>query len=398
MGVRAVSRNSKLVRGLKCALFGALASLAAATVLPGCAAEMAPTDESEPIAAEEAVGEAQQAVAPGDYAGWALYGGYFLHDDKSFNSTGGAITVTEFGENGYSVDFEGLGNGGGDQYGNVQVMAVGKGSDRCKVSQWYSIASTLRVNVRCHFAGGPSPNSAFLVSYARFAGGTAVSQDGAYLRSVSLDASTPAPPWYQWGAVGSVQKTATGVYNARFAGQTNQDAGMIVTAVGNDPSHCKIGNWYPNGSDTVVVVRCFDDAGAPVDSRFSLRLAREMRDSETWSGGYVWAHDPTAIDYTPTPAYQGNRRYSECGVFSDDNTIHKNFKGIYTVKYSWLAARGAAFTTAYGSSNDYCKTEWWQDSPDYSGLDVIVRCFDTSGLLKNSMYTSVLFSQWFGIC
>jgi hypothetical protein len=399
MGERAVSNKSKVVRGLKCALFGAFASLAVAAVLPGCAAEMAPSDESEQMATQEPVGEAQQAVVPGDVAGWALYGGYFLHEDKTFNSTGGAITVTEFGENGYSLAFEGLGSGGGDQYGNVQVTAVGKADDRCKVSQWYSVASTLIVNVRCHFSGGsPSRDSAFLVSYARFAGGTALSQDGAYLLSNSLTGATAAPSWYQWGAVGSVEHTSTGVYNARFAGQTNQDAGVIVTALGKDPSYCKVGNWYPSGSDTVVVVRCFDDTGAPVDSRFSLRLAREMRDSDYGSGGYVWAHNPTAIDYTPTTAYHQNHGESECGVFSSDNTIHKFYTGMYTVTYPRLSGYGAAFATAYGSSSDYCKTEWWQDSPGGAGFDQTVRCFSSAGFLKNSTYTSVLFSQWYGIC
>jgi hypothetical protein len=269
-----VSNKSKLVRGSKGALFGALASLVTAAVLPGCAAEMAPTDESEQVATEEAVGTAQQAVMPGDVAGWALYGGYFLHDDKTFNSTGGSVEVTKFGENGYSVAFEGL--GGGDSNGNVQVTAVGKASDRCKVSQWYSVGARLIVNVRCHFGSEPSANSAFLVSYARFAGGTAVSQDGAYLLSNSLTGGTPLPETFQWGAVGSVTRTSTGVYSAKLAGQTNQDTGVIVTALGKDPSYCKVGNWYGSGSDTIVVVRCFDNAGAPVDSRFTLRLARRL--------------------------------------------------------------------------------------------------------------------------
>jgi hypothetical protein len=387
-----VSKVFKLVRGLKCVALGVVASLAVA----GCAAEVAPSGESEHALADEDVGQAQQAVSNGDFAGWAVYGGYFLHEDKSFNSTGGAITVTKFGEGGYSVDFAGLGGGGSN--GNVQVTAVDKSASRCKVSQWYSFGTTLRVNVRCHFAGSPSPNSAFLVSYARFAGGTAVSQDGAYLLSNSLTAGTILPATFQWGAVGSVELLSTGVYAARLAGQTNQDTGVIVTALGTDPSYCKIGNWYGSGSDTIVTVRCFDDAGAPVNSRFTLRLAREMRDSDAHSGGYVWAHNPTAIDYTPVLSYQQNHRSSECGVFSSENTVHKSFTGIYTVKYAWLTGRGAAFATAYGQSSDYCKPEWWQDSPDSSGLDVVVRCFDHTGLLKSSMYTSVLFSQWYGIC
>jgi hypothetical protein len=63
------------------------------------------------------------------------------------------------------ADFPNLAGAGG----NVQVTSYGSGSDRCKVASWGTgaLATTLRVNVRCHTVGGAPVNTYFVALSSR---------------------------------------------------------------------------------------------------------------------------------------------------------------------------------------------------------------------------------------
>lgn len=75
----------------------------------------------------------------------------------SYNSSGGAITVTRSGVGVYSVAFEGLSL----NRGNVQVSGYGSSNVQCKVSNWGGDA----VNVRCFDPAGALANGTFTVAY-----------------------------------------------------------------------------------------------------------------------------------------------------------------------------------------------------------------------------------------
>jgi hypothetical protein len=98
----------------------------------------------------------------------------------SYNSAGGTNTITNTSTGVYSVDFPNLAGAGG----NVQVTSYGSGSDRCKVASWGTgaLATTLRVHVRCHTAGGAPVNTYFVALSSRENN----SYGGAYLWNVSL--------------------------------------------------------------------------------------------------------------------------------------------------------------------------------------------------------------------
>ncbi|WP_437908549.1 hypothetical protein WME95_12190 [Sorangium sp. So ce327] len=376
-----------------------LALLLVAAV-PACAA--APAEEpmvEDP--ADESVDASEEALRSGDAAGWAFYNGSGLVPVRSFNSSGGATRVVSSGVGVYTATFDGLSGSGG----NVQVNAAGGDGQRCKVASWGTAGAALQVNIRCHAAAGQAANSPFIVSYARFAGGTAVSSDGAYVwvDRPSTDVFTPSPT-YQWGAPSTVNRTRTGRYIVTLAGQASDGGSMLVTAYGTGAEYCKTAEWQRVGTDTDVEVRCFGPGGAPADSRFSLRYIRDVRDAATESGGFVWAHDPTAASYTPSLTFQHHRITSECNDITEILTAQRLSTGRYLIKYPEMGSgtavpSGAALATAYGTGPEYCNvTGWSTPASDPDLLDVGVRCFNASGSLVDTQFTQTYFANLFHAC
>jgi hypothetical protein len=138
--------------------------------------------------ADESVDASEEALRSGDAAGWAFYNGSGLVPVRSFNSSGGAIRVASSGVGVYTAAFDGLSGSGG----NVQVNAAGGDGQQCKVASWGTAGAALQVNIRCHTAAGQAANSPFVVSYARFAGSTAVSSAGAHVW-VDRPSTEPVP-------------------------------------------------------------------------------------------------------------------------------------------------------------------------------------------------------------
>ncbi|MGH2786413.1 MAG: hypothetical protein ACRDJV_00710 [Actinomycetota bacterium] len=87
--------------------------------------------------------------------------------------------------------------------------------------------------------------------------------------------------------------------------------------------------------------------------------------------GYVWAHDPSAPSYTPSPSYQLNSK-------GWTNTIDRLGTGSYLVKFPGLGVSGGmAHATAYGSSGESCKVHSWV--PSGTLQRVWIRCFSSEG-------------------
>ena len=73
----------------------------------------------------------------------------------SYNSRGGAVTISRGGVGEYKVNFVGLG-GRGTPGGNVQVTAYGADPVTCNVAQWQSNQNDFTVLVRCFkYTGSP---------------------------------------------------------------------------------------------------------------------------------------------------------------------------------------------------------------------------------------------------
>jgi hypothetical protein len=223
---------------------------------------------------------------------WVWWGGAApVSPSFSYNSAGGVNAVTALAVGRYRVDLPLMADAGG----NVQVVAYGGGSERCKVESWGSgaPASTLSIWVRCHTSAGAPVNTSFVAYYHR-----SISSGypyGAYLWAdqPAAAAYTPATS-YQWNPTGSystVARAGTGNYNVTLTGMTPSGGSVEVTAYGTGSEHCKVGSWVKSGSNTIVNVRCFSTAGAAADSRYTLNLHYTTMTSV---GGYVWADNAAA--------------------------------------------------------------------------------------------------------
>ena len=70
---------------------------------------------------------------------------------------------------------------------------------------------------------------------------------------------------YQWnstGASNTIQRSGVGTYTVVFPGQTFVGGTAEVTAYGAGSGYCKVQNWYSDGVNQNVVVRCFSTSGA----------------------------------------------------------------------------------------------------------------------------------------
>lgn len=83
----------------------------------------------------------------------------------SFNSSGGAVSITRSGVGMYAVRFSGL--GGGSAGGNVQVTAYGSNADVCKVASWSFAPTDFIANVRCFRSGGGPVDTTYSINVVR---------------------------------------------------------------------------------------------------------------------------------------------------------------------------------------------------------------------------------------
>jgi hypothetical protein len=192
------------------------------------------------------------------------------------------------------------------------------------------------------------------------------------------------------GEANMIVRTGTGAYTVNMPG-TNPGLGNIQLTAASGSAEgsefvpgtvCKI-DRAPTGSEQFVV--CFDAAGEPVDSAFTLMYTSgDVYLGE--HGAYLWANDPMAESYTPDERYQFN---STQGV----NTITRSEAGHYVVTLPGLATHMGNFqvTPASGSTLGEvpavsCGISSWGDAGnDARGVTVI--CSDSDGALTDTGFT-----------
>jgi hypothetical protein len=319
----------------------------------------------------------------------ASTGTFPANSSYSYNSSGGAPanTISNVGTGAYTVDFPGL---AAEYGGNVQVTAYGGGSDRCKVGSWGTNGTALRAYVYCHNTAGQPSNTVFTASYVRRPG-IGYGQNGGYLWADQPSATTTYTPSlpYQWNSAGqrnTVQRNGVGSYLATFPGVTVNGGSVEVTAYGSSSDYCKIGFWGNN----VVEVNCYNNSGAPVDSRFTLNFT-DQSPNGTASYQYAWADQPSAASYTPSTYYQGGAIAKECDSSVGTVTINRSSPGNYS---AILPKMPPTFSnvkvTSYSGGAETCKVVNWYGSG--SGTQVNIACFDTAGNPVDS-YFDLVYSQ-----
>jgi hypothetical protein len=186
---------------------------------------------------------------------------------------GGKVWVTRTSPGKYEIKFAGW-SVSTRVSSNVQVSAYGVGSNHCKVASWSPSNDTLGVKINCFTSGGTPDDSMFsaLISYGNRYDS---SSRTAYAWSSSARSSHTAKSKFAYNGQRPVQikRLKVGVYEANFTGFIGDQANggnVQVTAYGNSNTQCKIKDWTKRRKDLVITILCFQPAGMPSDSLFSI--------------------------------------------------------------------------------------------------------------------------------
>lgn len=160
------------------------------------------------------------------------------------------------------------------------VSAFGSVPARAEVDNWMTTAAGTWVRIRTFDLGGTPMDAAFSLNFADDVGfGINVAEDrlnmyggyvfadhpadGMYNPSVDFNNITAEPP-------SEVRRLAMGSYQVRFSALKDRNkTTALVTAIGRRGEYCTLGGWWGAGG-TDVFVNCYNAAGEPVDSRFTL--------------------------------------------------------------------------------------------------------------------------------
>jgi len=213
-----------------------------------------------------------------DQPATALNVAYTPNVTWSFNSAGGANSITRTGTGAYTVRLNGLGASAGD----VQVTAYGPGTELCKTVNWGPAGADQLVRVQCYAAGGTLVDTRFTMTYARSLPilGVPVEYSGyvwADQPSAALNTAYTPSASYSFNSIGSantVTRTAVGDYTVKLASVGASSGHVKVTAYGAGSNECKVVNWGPSGTTQNVRVHCFTTAGALADSYFTVNYMR----------------------------------------------------------------------------------------------------------------------------
>ncbi len=150
----------------------------------------------------------------------------------------------------------------------------------------------------------------------------------------------------------TITRSAQGPYSVRFAGlggNGTPGGNVQVTAYGSGNESCKVVGWSSPNFDFIATVNCFDNNGNLVDTRYTVFVTWPQAERQL---GYVWADQPSASSYSPSPAYAYNGG-------EGDMTITRSAQGRYSVRFAGLGGNGTpggnVQVTAYGSGNELCK-------------------------------------------
>jgi hypothetical protein len=306
----------------------------------------------------------------------------------SFNSSGGGIHIHRSGTGKYSVTFFGLGQVA--LQGTVDVTAEGLQPAACHVVNWGQdgTGANLVVNVDCFTVTGLRLNAPFMAAFTSGGSGTGTT-DFVWANQPATGSYTPDLS-YQFnssGGTNTIKHLGAGRYRVHMPGPDKADGSVKVTAYGPNANFCQVVQWVNVTAGQNVFVDCFNASGVPVNNRFTMTFTAFdsfLGDGASHSG-YLWANDPTSATYTPDSSYQ----FDTVGSLATVTKLPPN-PGEWETLYPNEAdgAQGDQQATAYGSTPAHCIV----DGPIGNGTSEQgdVFCFDTSGNLLDTLYTT----QW----
>jgi hypothetical protein len=278
----------------------------------------------------------------------------------------------------YTIRFPGQAAKGGV----VHVTAINTGPRFCQAVRWGASGADEVVMVLCSQPGGaltPTAFSAFFESSSGPAG--PINGEFGYV-DWNDPTGTMIDQYNSAGALNSVTPIGVGLYEVRLPGLMTAgpvDGSLQATAVGSTPARCKVRNWTSAPAGQVAYVACFNAAGAPFRTRFTLTY--QYNQSLRGAGwppryfGYLWFRPPVG----PPPTNFN----SQLGFGA--NTLMGAGAGLSLVTFPRLAVLPDNIqVTAAGWGADFCNLLFqWTHTP----TDTIVRdvaCYNSGGARVNA--------------
>ena len=212
------------------------------------------------------------------------------------------------------------------------------------------------------------------------------------VRNPSMSSYTPAAPDRGNSTGGGVQvhHLTTGRYEIKFDNLTASSyprGGLAhVSPISSKPRICSVSNINATGSiDLIVAVDCFNQAGMPVDSQFSLSYLASGEQQGTL--GYLRVLSPD----------QPNPNLDEFSSFNSANgaiSLTRFAAGSYRAHFGDLQTAGGSVlvTTMY---DDYaCRAGQWNGLANEVTVDV--RCYNSAGTLHDA-YFMLTFMDGLGV-
>jgi len=371
------------------------------------------------IAAATVTGNAAHASALEQVA-WTLANqstatsAYSPPADRSYNSTGGSITVEHTDTGNYVVTFAGF-ESTPVHDDDVQVTAY-DGSGYCNVGGWSTgnaidvlrhsadpiTASNVSIFVNCYAAGGAFSDSQFTVLYQKRKGpfGSAAKAIAFLLADKPTSSRYTPDTAYQYNSTGGINtmtRSGPGSYSAFLPGLTQPGGQVQITAHDVEASwadisaaeiggRCNVKSWNSNTSGTTVNIECVNASGVAADQYFDLAYSIGTTlghvDSTT-PGVYARASKDTKPTYNPNPTYAYN------GLTSGKLTIQRTGVGVYNVTVpgsphysSWLV-----LVTGYKTGGGYC------NGLGFAGTIVYVDCYGAAGTPADADF-DMTFQTW----
>lgn len=212
---------------------------------------------------------------------------------------------------------------------------------------------------------------------------------GSYTPSASYNFNSTDPSH----AVNTISRSvdATGpLYTIRFPDLGLSGGTVQVTAYGSGSEACQVQSWAPLSGDQLVLVRCFDDAGNAVNSRFTAAYTNveSPADGEL---AYVWNSNATSTLYTP---YTPNLTY-QASSGGSNITITRSGTGLYSAHMPGIGNPDTTHVqvTPYGSTPARCTTPGWGYNFAGNAQDATVHCFSMDGDPMDSRFTLTLAAE-----
>ncbi len=191
---------------------------------------------------------------------------------------------------------------------------------------------------------------------------------------------------YEYNSAGGkvqIVRPAAGTYQVRFHGMAGTGGIAHVSAYGA-ARLCAVANYGPSGTDQVLNLRCYDMAGALVDTAFVAHVTNRTDGAVL---GYLWSNDPT-------PPVTGNVPPAQWSYDSTGQPIvvYRSAVGHYRVELGAFAQDsggdwedGFLRVTPYGAGARHCqvKNPAWAADPEVLEVD----CFNDTGLATDTRFT-----------